>query len=227
MLAIAFAFGATVACTTGSSSGGSSSGGSSGAASSASVADYCDTLKSYATTCNKVDACSQSILASCASYVSSTLSGAFVEAALACKQSAGAVVCTDGGAATAPNYCIPNALAAATPSAAFVKLKTDFCAACPDDPKQGTVRQCTDFLTAGDGGNQGIGRTLMVYSDAIAEQIDKQCLPGPADAGPLGCGASFFACAFTSAQQATPAACQADAGTTTAKSLSGPLPFGQ
>jgi hypothetical protein len=225
MLAFAFAFGATVACTTGSSSGGSSSGGASGPASSASIADYCDTLKSYATTCNKVDACSQSILASCASYLSSTYSGAFIEAAMACKPSAGPVVCSDGGASTAPSYCIPKALAATTPSAALEKLKTDFCAACPDDPKEGSVRQCTDFLTAGDGGNQGLGRTLMVYSDAIVEQIDKQCLPVPADAGALGCGASFFACAMTSAQQATPAACQVEAGTT-AKSLSGPLPFG-
>jgi hypothetical protein len=103
----------------------------------------------------------------------------------------------------------------ATPTAAQAKVKSDFCAQCPDGADKNNPNACSQFFTVtyNDAGNTSSpGVLVLISGDALAQQIDQKCTGGTQqqDAGSgFGCAASFEICAaFTFAYASnTPQAC--------------------
>jgi hypothetical protein len=182
-LAMAFAGAAAVIACGGSTSSGGSGG------------DYCARASDYARQCNKNDACTQAALQNCASLESS-LSAAAQSAILACVTPPYECNPDGGPVSQAVNSCEDAHLAAATPTAAQAQVKADFCKQCPDSASMFVPNACSNFFVLGDGGS-GAGGIVLLVSDNVASQIDRQCTGASAstEAGFGDCGLAFIVCA--------------------------------
>ena len=175
-----------------------------GATSTTPSTDYCGALGAYMTRCNVTDPCNQAILDECPSF-ETAYSQAYLQAAVSCSST---VACGDSGIPTTTS-CFQQTLAASPLTAADQKLAADFCASC-SFPAGASASACAaDFYASDDAGKAGLGAVARYYTDDIVDQIDRTCLPVPADAGAL-CATTFEFCAFRIAAQhmpARPAAC--------------------
>jgi hypothetical protein len=182
------------------------------------AADYCSALSSYVSTCKITDPCTVASAQTCSQYVSA-FSPAALTAFTTCTTT---LSCGEAGEDTT-SKCLAEQEAEISPSAAQMKLATDYCNACAasyaEDP---TTCATTDFyaqLTTAntEGGSSGtsadIGTPFLELSDPLIASVDTACaLPLGADAGPVACVAGFEECAGTVIEKAvkTPAACQSE-----------------
>jgi hypothetical protein len=103
------------------------------------------------------------------------------------------------------------------PSAEQTKVKTDFCAVCPDGKSPADPKSCSGFFSATllDGGVPGAGSlTILPLNDSIAQQVDAKCI-GATDGGPgSDCYDTFLICSLGILEEAVPepAACTGDGG---------------
>ena len=111
------------------SSAACSSNGSNGSGSAA-VSDVCSKANAYYAQCGAAeDACTKAELSDCTSYFGQ-FSNAFLAAIDSCVTEP--FDCADGGANVTESNCFLAKMNAIAPDTAQTKLKTDFCAACPD-----------------------------------------------------------------------------------------------
>ncbi len=183
-----------------------------------SPADYCSALSSYVSRCNLTNACITATVGQCSSLASVASSAALAANAECLNETP----CGDAGQTLDLQGCYQAKLAAPTPTAAQTKLAQDYCAVCAAPGQSAAACASSFYPTDTDagvavGGVPGAG-TLLQYSDAVATNIDAQCVP--ADAGALGC-LGFGVCALKTLAAAAPpepAACTGgvsfgDAGT--------------
>jgi hypothetical protein len=144
---------------------------------------FCQSLSAYYARCQFTADCYRTNLMNCgaAGYA---LSDVARRAFLDCQSS---VPCTQGSDAIRQS-CLSAALATATPTPAQVKLASDYCAACA---LSGTVCNTMTFFKEGiTSTGDGPGFLALLYNDAIATLIDKQCF----STGAVGCDTSFRLC---------------------------------
>jgi hypothetical protein len=121
--------------------------------------------------------------------------------------------CTDGGMSSTDNLCMQSKLATLAPTLAQSKVKTDFCALCPDGQSARNPHACSSFFAVTDGGSS-IGTAILELNDSVAEEVDQGCASGSHDSGIADCDVSFEICAATILEHTIvlPAACMTDAG---------------
>jgi hypothetical protein len=172
------------------------SGGTSTSSGSGVTSGYCSSVSDYAKQCNKTDQCTQDIIAACPS-ITSQFSGAYLAAATACLKPP--YDCSDGGN-PGLTHCLDQQLASATPTAAQMQVKNDFCLQCPDGADKNNPTACSQFftITYDDAGKMSSpGYFVLVVNDSLAQQIDQRCtgLPPSQDGGSgFGCAGSFEIC---------------------------------
>jgi hypothetical protein len=158
---------------------------------SVSAGSFCSRLSEEARQCG--DACTRGIVDNC-SVVEAKLSAAYLAAFDICVHAP--YECIDSGMPMTTT-CIDAQMAKATPTAAHLQVKADFCKQCPDDPAaQSGPASCSSFFQVStDAGPGGAGEFLLGVSDSLAKQIDRQCAGTPPPQGGADCSSSFLLCA--------------------------------
>jgi hypothetical protein len=174
-----------------STSGGSGTPAASGGA-------YCSALADFARRCAPDDACTQAFVQDCAAVTS--VSEAYREAITAC---APYNDCDGGTEIGGASECIWSRIGATTPTVAQTNVKNDFCARCPDGASAPIPQACSRFFegwASNDGSaSLGIGIFVLSASDAIATEIDRQCVGlVVADSAVGDCANAFFLCSLGS-----------------------------
>lgn len=86
----------------------------------------------------------------------------------------------------------------ASPTPAQEKVKTDFCAQCPDGTSPSYPTSCSEFFAVGvddAGQSTTVGNAVLAVSDALAATMDMQCTgAGAVDSGISDCASSFKNC---------------------------------
>jgi hypothetical protein len=174
------------------SSGGQADGAEGGAGTA--VADLCSKVSSYAKRCPPPTRCAQNQTTYCTTWTAS-FSAAFQAGLDECIASS--QPCLDAGLLFPTATCFRDHLGA--PTAAQAKVKTDFCAQCPDGTSASLPHACSDFFafTVDDaGGSSSVGNAVLVAGDALAATIDSQCTgPAAIDSGIADCAKAFQSCA--------------------------------
>jgi hypothetical protein len=204
------ASGDTGAATPTDSGGGGTQDTGTGNTGSGAVAAFCAKANAYYNQCGGADACTTAELAECTTFFAQ-FNPTFIAAVDSCVTTP--FVCTEGGAG-GDNNCAQDALAGIKPDAAQTKVKTGFCALCPDGKSPSTPDSCSGFFESTDAGT-AFGEALLELNDSVANQIDTNCLSGSIpDAGVSDCEEAFDLCALPILQNAftEPAVCQTDGG---------------
>jgi hypothetical protein len=144
------------------------------------TATYCQSLSEYYSRCHFTGDCYRTNLMNCERFA---LSDAVRSAFLECKSN---IQCTQASDALRQS-CVSSRLAILALTPAQIQLASDYCSACT---LPGTVCNPMTFFKEGiTSTGDGPGFAALLYSDAIATSIDKQCL----STGAVGC-ASFGIC---------------------------------
>jgi hypothetical protein len=187
----------TMACS--ASSGGE--GGDGGAAS------LCATLTEYQAHCHPTDPCTLATEQRCSAHMSD-YSAAYAAVMTECYSAP--YDCTQASTPLA-SVCVSAGVHTATPTAAQAKVKSDFCARCPDDPSPLGNKYCSNFY----GSTDSIGSIVLRWNDTVASEVDRHCTStlavseAGADGGAsVDCSGAFLRCA-AGVIPSLPAACQA------------------
>lgn len=168
--------------------------------------DVCAVQAAYDLRCNPdagvSAACTQARRAQCPQ--SSALDGKLIhDTTLHCASASSSC------AASAYKACSDAEISKATPSAAQALVRDHLCARCGGGAA--AVAQCKqEFFFDPEAGGPGVGITVYVSSDALAQKMDTQCAIPSLDGGNNDCQLDFFDCAgtvYNAAQLPSPAAC--------------------
>ncbi|HLK40420.1 MAG TPA: hypothetical protein VKU41_26895 [Polyangiaceae bacterium] len=185
-----------IACT--SSSGGSKGSGADGGTpgSAVDVTAVCSALSAYSQRCPPTGRCAQAQAMYCSTWAPS-FSAAFREGLKDCF--APAQACIDAGSLFPSKACLVPHLGDLSPAQA--KVKTDFCAQCPDGASRTRPLGCTNFfsLDVDDAGNSASpGTSVLLLNDDLVTMVDAKCTgPGAPDAGTSDCAQAFQNCALS------------------------------
>jgi hypothetical protein len=175
--------------------GSAAEGGTDSSGGSSDTSAFCSKLASVEAACPPVSRCSAAEVQYCATWAPSFSAG-FEGAVENCLPAA----CPgDGGGSGSmlESACLISYLS--TPTTAQKKVKSDFCATCPDGASPAVPDACTNFfaLTADDAGNiVAVGGGVLEVSDTLAATMDAQCTGTAAsDSGNPDCAESFALCA--------------------------------
>jgi hypothetical protein len=132
--------------------------------------------------------CDQTNLKNCAAFGSS-LSAAAVDAYVAC----GPEFPCSATADPTQSPCVAAKLAMATPTAAQLKLATDYCMACGQSIKP--TCDAASFYSVGAGGAaNGVGFYALLFDDAVIHVLDTTCIPTSKDASAALCEDYYLIC---------------------------------
>jgi len=196
---------------------------------------YCQKVYAEELACGIIasSACESALVSECADELSAgnLLSPTAVGLVAQCNPPVtGGTCATDAALADEQAYeqCLDGELAAAPTTAAASKLKSDFCAVCPDGASRIDPTSCSGFFSGTDAG-AGVGLEVKLYADSLVDAMDAQCTGSAlatSDAGGTStdCFERFEECVSHVAEtaeesfepDAAPAAC-ADAGGADAK----------
>jgi hypothetical protein len=156
------------------------------------VAALCSQVSAYSARCPDVSRCAQAQATYCTTWAPS-FSAAFLAGLEACIAPPD---CLDAGMLFPTQACFKAHLASPTP--AQEKVKTDFCAQCPDGTSSSYPNACSEFFAVGvdDAGNSTtVGNAVLAVSDDLAATMDMQCTgAGAVDSGVSDCAVSFKNC---------------------------------